>query len=548
MPSRRDIGVVISELGRRRVFRVAAWYTAIAVAFIGVSYDVFPSIGLGDAEKYVLWAAIIGAPITLVFAWIFDITPHGVQRTESLRSATKRVTIDTGNSLAVLPFANLGSEADAYFADGITEDIIAAVSCCQLLRVISRTSVMQYRSTARSIPDIARELDVAFVLEGSVRRAGDRVRIVAQLIDASSDEHRWAETYDRELDDVFAIQSDVARHVAQAVHAELTAAQQARIERAPTRRLDAYDAYLRGRHLWNQRTAHAIQEGIEWLEQAIAIDPNFALAHAALAESHVVLALYGAAAPAQSMPLATAAAERALQLDAGLAQALTPLAAVKLHYEWDWTGAERLFAQATAATGAYATAHHWYANLLAAGGRFDEARASLERARTLDPLSPAVLTNAGVISYHAREWDRAREELEAVIARSPTFALAHLFLGLTLDGAGRFDDAVSALRAAVQFSGSSVEARAALACALAHTGDATGARALLDAFAAEPYVSPMQRTYVLAALGDVTAAATQLAAAVDARVPELVWIRVRPLLDPLRETAAYRAAVHRVVP
>jgi hypothetical protein len=208
---------------------------------------------------------------------------------------------------------------------------------------------MQYRGVQRSVPDIARELDVEFVVEGSVRRAGDRVRIVAQLIDARSDEHVWAETYDRRLDDIFAIQSDVARHVATAVRAELSAAQQARIRQQPTQQLPAYDAYLHGRYLWNQRTATAIEQGIGWLEKAIAIDNDFALAHAALAEAHVVLALYGAVAPVEAMPRAIAAAERALRLDADLPQALTPRAAVKLCYEWDWVDAARLFERAAAA-------------------------------------------------------------------------------------------------------------------------------------------------------------------------------------------------------
>jgi len=532
MLSRRDIGVFIGELGRRRVFRVAVWYAAAAFAVLQLVDILTPTLNFGDtAARNTLYALLIAAPIVFVLAWYFDITPDGVLRTEGRASIEAR-----GNSLAVLPFTDLNGSPDGdYFSDGVTEDIIAALSRVEGLHVISRTSSMQYRKTTRAIPQIAGELGVAHVLEGSIRRAGPRIRIVAKLVLARTDEQLWAETYDREMNDIFAIQSDVAGRIATALKAELTTAQAATLARGPTQRLEAYDAYLRGRHLWKERTERGMHHGVLALREAVETDPDFALAWSALAEAYVTQGMYGLAPPHTVMPLARESAERALLIESDLSEALTPLAAVRLHFDWNWPLAEVMFVRAIEANPRYPTAHQWYANLLAAASRFTEARAALEHARELDPLSPAVLTNAGIISFFERDYPRAVKELQRVVRRFPGFPLAHMFLGLTHDASGRPQDALGPLQAAIDLSSGTPESRAALACALARTGDIDDARVVLHGLESAEYVSPVLYAYAHAAFGEKDKALDALERAVEARSADLVWIGVRPVMDSLRD-------------
>jgi TolB-like protein/Tfp pilus assembly protein PilF len=555
MLSRRDIGAFIGEISRRRVFRVAAWYAAAAFAVLQLTDITLPLVGLDEgAGRVVLAVILLAAPFTVALAWIFDITPQGVQRTEPRVLARDVGAVPAtpvnrgGKSIVVLPFSDLsGGHDNGYLADGVTEDIIAALTCCARdMRVISRTSAMQYRDSAKPRPEIAAELGVAHVLEGSIRRVGDQVRIVAQLVEARTDEHIWAETYDRKLDNIFAIQSEVAQCIAHSLKAEISSGARALLERRSTQRMDAYDAYLRGRHLWNQRTERSIRQGIMSLRDALAADPDFALAWAALAEVHVTLAMYGLVAPADAMPPARQAAERALALDSDLIEARTPLAAVRLHYDWDWDGAEAEYGRAIEGNPRYATAHHWYANLLAAAARFDEARLSLSRARELDPVSPAVLTSAGIISYFERDMARAQNELEQVVLRYPAFPLAHIFLGLVHLQSGDGQAANAQLYDAVQLSGSTPESRAALACSLATFGQQHEARTLLHGLRNETYVSPVLYAHVLTALGEHDAALDRIAAAIELRASDLVWLGVRPSIDPLRESDRFNALLQPV--
>jgi TolB-like protein/Flp pilus assembly protein TadD len=553
--TRRDVGLFLGELRRRRVFRVTVWYAAAAWAVIELATTVFPLIGLGErAEQLVLAGVIASAPLVFILAWVFDITPQGLQRTESLGDAGRadaaaaRVLERSGKSIVVLPFTDpMGASANDYFADGVTEDIITALTSLRDVRVISRTSAMQYRSSEKAPSQIAAELGVAHVLDGSIRRAGTRVRIVARLVNARTDEHMWAETYDRQLEDIFAIQSEVAQRIATSLEAEMSASERARLDRPPTLRMDAYDAYLRGRYLWNQRTGHSIRQGIASLREALDADPGFALAWAALAEAHVTLALYGAAAPADVMPHARDAAARALALDPEGVEARTASAAIRLHYDWDWAGAEEEYRNAIERNPRYPTAHHWYANQLAAAARFDEARAALDRARELDPVSPAILTSGGIISYFERDNGRGCDELERVLQRNPGFPLAHMFLGLVLTAQGREAEAAARLRVAVELGGGTAEALSALACSLAGFGHHADARALLKKLRGGAYTSPVLSASVLTALGEHDAAIEQLRAAVAVRAADLVWLGVRPAMDPLRAMPAFSTVLQPVL-
>jgi TolB-like protein/Tfp pilus assembly protein PilF len=356
-------------------------------------------------------------------------------------------SIEGRKSVAVLPFVNMSADPEnEYFSDGITETIIAHLSRIADLKVISRTSVMQYKDTDKNVRQIAEELEVATILEGSVQRSGDRLQITAQLIDAESDDHMWAEQYNRELTDIFSIQSEVAEEIAAVLKATLTAAEREQIERPPTLNIDAYNLYLLGRSWWNKRTADGLERAIEYFDQAVEQDPNYALAHVALAETYALLPWYAEWPPAETYPRATAAALRALEIDDRLGEAHNTLAAVRTWYDWDLSSVEQGYREALALSPNYSTAHHWYGQFLGYVGRLDEAMAELELARELDPLSSIINTNLADLYYLQRRYDEAIERYETILELEPGFGSAYWGLGKAYLQKGMFEEAVEALR------------------------------------------------------------------------------------------------------
>ena len=385
-------------------------------------------------------------------------------------------------SVAVLPFVNVSANsADEYFSDGMTFEIISHLSKIVDLKVISRTSIMQYKGTTKNIRQIGQELDVAAVVEGEVQRAGDRIRINAQLIDASSDEHLWTEQYNRELTDVFAIQSDVAQQIARALRATLTPAEAGRIEAKPTENLEAYESYLMGRSHWNKRTGYGLTKAIEYFEEAIAQDDSYALAYAGLSDAYILLPAYDAKWTIDdAYPRARNAALRALALDSALAEAHTSLAAVQAWSDWDWSGAEEGFQRAIHLSPSYATAHHWYGWNLAALGRFEEALSELARARELDPLSPIINADLGHHLYYARRSDESVQQIERALELDPTFLVAHLYLGKAHLQLSMFDEAIADFQRALTFSRNDTHARALLGYTYAVAGLRQEALNVLD--------------------------------------------------------------------
>ena len=329
-------------------------------------------------------------------------------------------------SIAVLPLRNLSNDPEQeYFSQGLTDELITRLASLQGLRVISATSAMQYKDTHKPLPQIAKELNVDAVVEGSVLRAGGRVRITAQLIEASSDRHLWAASYEREQSDILALQSDVTRDIADNIR--LTLDPSSRQALASVRPLDpqAHEAYLRGRYFWSRRTGADIRTAISYFERAVAIDPDYARAYADLADCYALLGGFSGAPQGEFMPRARAAALKALELDQQLPEAHTALAVIAQDYDWDWPTAEREYRRAIQLDPNYATAHHWYGEFLAFQGRFDEAFAEIERARQLDPLSLIIATDRAKIFYYARQYDRSVTEFQAVLARDPGFNFAH---------------------------------------------------------------------------------------------------------------------------
>ena len=559
------VGRLFSELRRRHVFRVAAAYAIVAWLLIQVADITFPVFAFPDwTLRLVVILALLGFPAALVLAWAYDMTATGLERTSYADGTAEGESWPAGDeipdatvtqpllataeldlrSIAVMPFVNLGGGPEnEYFSDGITEDLIAhlARTCC--FKVISRTSIMQYKGQQKSARRIGRELGVATLLEGSVRRANGRVRIVAQLIDARTDHHIWAETYDRQLEDIFEIQADVARQIAEALQAELTPRDEEQLTLAPTRDLAAYDFYLRGRHEWNARTSASLARSVAQLRRAVAADPDFALAHAGLADSYVTLGIYGASAPHEVMPNARAAAERALELDGEQAEALTSLATVKAIYDWDWRGAEEGYRRAITACHLYSLAHHWFAtNLLVPLGRFDEGRDSLTRAQELDPLAPAISVSFAVIDFFEGRFDAATKTCRDVLETNPAFWLAHFFNGWSLLESGAAEEATAAFESARDLSLSSVDALTGLACAHAVAGRSEASREILGQLAVrseKSYVSPAGLARIHIMLGEKDEAIARLERAVEVRAADIVWLNVHPTFRRLADHAGF---------
>ena len=350
--------------------------------------------------------------------------PIDVHRILWEKDETAGVSLDR-KRIAVLPFLNISPDPnDAYFADGLTEELIARLSSIRGLRVIARTSIMRFRGTAKGVGEIGKELRAGTILEGSVRKAANKLRVTAQLIDATTEEHLWVQNYDRQLEDVFAIQIEVAQNVSDALETRLLKEEKEHIEKKPTQDIGAYEFYLKGRYYWNERSRDALEKAIKYFEEAIKRDPRFALAYAGLADSYIVLVDHGHLAPSEGYVNARNAAMKALELDGTLAEAHTSLGNI-LSCEWDWRGAEEEFAKALRANPNYATAHHWYSIHFGTLGRLDEAIKELKIALELDPLSPMIHTYAALVYLCARKYDIALKELDKALELDPNFTPAH---------------------------------------------------------------------------------------------------------------------------
>jgi serine/threonine protein kinase/Tfp pilus assembly protein PilF len=451
-------------------------------------------------------------------------------------------------SVAVLPFLNLSADPEnEYFADGITEDVIAHLSKIRALKVISRTSVMAFKKREQSLKEIGARLDATTLLEGSVRRAGDRVRIVAQLIDAATDQHLWAETYDRQLTDIFAIQTDVALHIAAALKAELSREEQTRIRKEPTSDLQAYELYLQGRHWLVRWTPTSLQRAIEYFSQAIAQDPGYALAHAGVAMAYVELGEGGTLAPDVAYRHAGDAVAQALRLDPGLGEAHCALAILKTLWEFDWTGAEREFNRALELSPSSADTYDLYGRLCAGLGRYDEALAMQRRARELDPLAHP-LDVATTLLRAGRYAEAAQGALRAIEFDAEN-ERAHATLGWAYFFQGQVAAGLTELERAVSLSPGRVQWLAQLGHGYARAGEPDKARDVLrqlDDLAQRTYVSPYHRALVYTGLGEQERALDLLERALDERAGAMYGIKGSFLFAPLRSHPRFQALLRKM--
>jgi serine/threonine-protein kinase len=548
------LGRFAKELHRRKVVRVGGAYLAAAFLAIQVVSATFPALPLPDgADTMALALLALGFPIALALAWALELTPEGLREELSAEEAEDLAALRglRDDSIAVLPFDNLSPDPEnEYFSDGVTEDVIASVARIPGIRVLARPSVLRYKGVRKPVRDIATELGVATVVTGSVRRSDGRLRIVVQVVDARDDSHRWTETYDRSLGDVFEIQSEVAANVAAAVRKELSHADRSRITSRGTTDADAYDLYLRARFLWNRRDVGSVEESVGFFRKAADRDPGFALAHAGLADAYIVLGIYGVRAPADVYPSARTEAERALALDPTLGEAVASAACVRAVYDWDWHGAEEEFRRAIALAPSYATAHQWYATMvLTPQRRFAEAISELDHAHELDPDSPVVAASRGIVHFYERDYARARREIEAVVGVHPHFGLAHYFLAMCHEAEGRGPQAASSAAESARLSGGSAETLATQGHALGWLGRTAEAEAILTELRAREsmrYVSPVLIALVLVGLGRTDEALAELERGLEAKATELIWLGVRPTWGALAASDRFRAVLARV--
>lgn len=466
------------------------------------------------------------------------------------------------NSVAVLPFTNDSGDPNAeYLSDGITESIIRSLSQLPDLKIMSRNAVFRFKGKNTDPQEIGRQLKVGAVLAGRLVKVGDRLVIHTELIDVSDGSQLWGAEYNNNPSDLLTVQDEISRKISEKLRLQLTGAEQQRLAKRYTDNSEAYVLYLKGRYFWNKRDEAGLRNGIRYFKEAEEKDPNYALAFSGLADSYALLTDIGVVPPGDEMPKARAAAQRAVDIDPTLAESYTSRAFVKLAYDWDWLGAEADFKKAIELNPKYPTAHQWYASYLVQMGKFDQARAEIEQAHQLDPLSPIISSNSGFYSYLGHRYDEAIQQYQKTLEVDKNFWVAHHYLGLAYSKKGMHREAIDELRLLLDAPGTgplaegSVEKRPEVAASLgfvyAEAGQAAAAQAILGrlkALSTKRYVSPLYLAIVLTGLGEKDRAIDYLNNAFANRHPGLVLIRVEPIFDKLRNEPRFKELVARFEP
>src|SRR5437870_1166566 len=580
-------GNFFAELKRRNVYKVAVAYAVVGWLLVQVATQVFPFLEIPNwVVRLVIALVAIGFPIALVIAWAFEITPQGIERTEvadtmpvaagqkknawiyvaiagavlsiglfflgryGFRNASPSSSELTPKSIAVLPFDNLSEEkGNAYFAEGIQDEILTRLAKVADLKVISRTSTQHFKSAPDNLPQIAKQLGVANILEGSVQKANDQVRVNVQLINALTDAHLWADTYDRKLTDIFAVESEIAKTIADTLQARLTGSEKTEMSKKPTEDPEAYEFYLKGRFFWNKRTGADLRKAIEYFNQAVAKDPNYALAYVGLSDSYLLLPNYGSTSSQEALPPARTAAKKALALDDSLAEAhasLGLLATIELDLERALSELER----AVQLKPNYATAHHWLALADMTLARFDPAIREGKRAIELDPLSVIINADVSWLYLCARRYDEGEAQAHKTLEIDPHFFLAHYYLGIALQLKGRLSEAIPEFQKSFDLNGDPYSL-GILGQAYARNGQNEEARKILARLNEQGNarrVAPYAMALVYLGLGDKERAIDELDRGYrDGETNYLFVIKVDPLLDNLRGDPRFEALVQKIV-
>jgi TolB-like protein/DNA-binding winged helix-turn-helix (wHTH) protein/Flp pilus assembly protein TadD len=500
--------------------------------------------GLAVGPNRRLWATrwVIGA---LALFIIISLSILSVWRFRSPAPASAGI-----RSIAVLPLENLSGDASQnYFADGMTDELITDLAQISALRVISRTSVMAYKGARKPLPQIARELNVDAVVEGTVLRSGDQVRITAQLIEASTDKHLWSQSYEGELRDTLALQNRVASAIADQIRINLTPQEQAALKNVKVVNPEAYESYLKGRYFWNKRTADGLKVALAYFKQAIEEDPKYAQAYSGLADTYALLGdwQYAVMTPKEAFPKAKAAAIKALELDSTLGEAHNSLAFVLDGFDWDFDSAGKEFQRAIELDPGYATAHHWYAWHLSLLGRFDDAIAGMRKAENLDPLSLIINADLAELLGLAHSYDESIQQSRKTIEMDPHFALAHNQLAQAYLQKHMYEEAVAELQEAVKLSGGSPTCIANLARAYVASGKRSEAVKLLSDLKKRSnpgYSNAAEIAMIYASLGDTDQAMNWLEKGYEERFNPGVLLR--PGFDPLRSDPRFKELLRRI--
>jgi len=574
------------ELKRRNVYKVGVAYAVVAWLLMQIASQLFPFFEIPNwVVRLIILLLIIGFPVALLIAWAFERTPEGLKRTDVADAAQQHshggvwlyvVAIGAvlsvslfllgrymapnkqsglgelpDKSLAVLPFANLsGNPENAYFAAGIQDEIITRLAKIGELKVVSCLSTQRFKSAPDDLPAIAKQLRVANVLQGSVQRTADAVRVNVQLVKAETDTHLWADTFDRKLTDVFQIESDIAKTIADKLQAKLTGSEEDAISAKPTSDLEAHQLYLKGRYLWNRRTGDNLKKALSYFQRAAEKDPNYALAYTGIADSCALIPVYGAGAPQDYYPRAKAAAQKALELDDTLGEAHASMANVFFRY-LQLANSAREFQRSIELNPNYATAHQWYGRLtLLATGQFDRALAEAKRAVELNPISPIGRTDVATVYQVGRRYDEAIAGLRNVLETDPDFYWAHRQLGLALELKGAPSDAIVEYQRASELN-DDPRVLAFIGHVYAIMGHQTDARAILVQLTEASktrYVSGYSFAVIHLGLGEKDQALNWLEK--DGREPtgfEINFIKVDPYLDALRGDPRFEALVQKII-
>lgn len=513
--------------------------------------ELLPEVGSSEAEertqievkakaapKHLLWKhawKTLGAAIALVLLVLMVSIFFWKRRpsTDTLPSSPIR-------SLAVLPLENLSSDSQDYFADGMTDELITDLAQISALRVISRTSVMPYKGVRKPLPQIARELNVDAVVEGTVLRSDKQVRITAQLIRAPADKHLWAESYEGDLRDTLALQKKVARAIAEQIRIKVTPQEETVLQNVKVVNPEAYENYLKGRYFWNKRTADGLTKATYYFKQAIESDPTYPLPYTGLADIYQV---------SDRPQLAREEVQKALDLDDQLAEAHNSLARILYLFDRDWEGADREFERAVELNHNYAPAHHWYSMYLALKGRNEQALAEAEKAYELDPLSPVVGANLAKILQEAGQSDKAIEQAKKTLELEPDSAVTHAVLGLAYQDKRMYPEAIAEYKRALQLGGSPAEIRGLLGNAYAVSGNRTDAEKMiaeLKTLWPEHTRAALDLAVVFSGLGDKENALAWLEKAQEMHVSDLIGIGKDSHFLELRSDRRFQALVQRV--
>jgi TolB-like protein/Tfp pilus assembly protein PilF len=577
-----------SELKRRNVYKVAVAYAIVGWLLIQIATQVFPFLEIPNwIVRLVIALVAIGFPVALIIAWAFELTPEGIKRTDEAdregerpsrsrawiyvavigaavsiglffigrysadKSGAAASTELPAKSIAVLPFDNLSRDPDnAFFTEGVQDEILTRLAKVADLKVISRTSTQRFKSAPDNLPQIAKQLGVMHILEGSVQKANDQVRVNVQLINALTDAHLWAEIYDRKLTDIFAVESDIAKTIADTLQAKLTGSEMRAMTSAPTEDPVAHELYVKGHHFWGLRGDN-LPRAIEFYNQAIARDPNYALAYAGLGETYILLPYYTGADPKGVRPKARAAALKALELNPNLAEAHNAMGKILNSDDIDLQESIREYQRAIELSPNYAGAHHWLGNGPLAGlGRLDEAIAEGKRSIELDPLSAINLVDLACTYMYARRFKEAEAVMKKALEIDPAFAYAHWIYGQLLQVSGDLEGARTqfATARAREKDAQAITMRAQLGAKMGRREEAVQALSTLEELAKHQYVEAYYRALLYLSLGQKDQALAALEQSYAERDGDDIGvIKVDPMLDSLHGDPRFEALVQKII-